>query len=252
MTKADSDFSLLGLDIATNPPKSVYKVIPEGPDRGKRAGIYYWRFDINSLCIAQKGLSLVALQKIWADEMALDEKRRLDWKCQRRKAVLVALTDKVWEIWSGDAKYRYARETFAADATKETLQQWLGLTVRHPSQPWFLTRELYWPTTVAAAVGTDQTWIGDTAAQLLTHLRKVEEYADRCNYWHKKRIETEVERSNRWNTHLCNTCHLCRGSLGGHGVVRFLSHMRDSHEEFWVDGSWMIGSSAQPRGPRGG
>ena len=243
VAKGDSDFRLFGLDIETNPPKTVYSVVTEGREKGKRAGIYYWRFDIDNLCIAQKGLSLSALQKIWADEMALDEKRRLDWKCQRINGVIAALADAVWEIWSRDAKYRYARETFAADVTKEKLQWWLCLTARHSSAHWprFLNNEFAQATTEAAFARMDQAWVRDMATRLLTHLRNFAEYADRCNYWHKNRIETELERAHKLDeSSICNTCHICHDSLEGSGVDSFLCHMGDSHEEFWVDGSWTI------------
>ena len=114
VTKAASEFSLFGLDIETNLPRSIYCLECFKPKRG---GLFYWRFDIDNLCLAQKGYSLSVLQSIYADEMArreLDENRRLHSKTQRINAIKVALADRVWEIWTGDSKYSYARETFAA------------------------------------------------------------------------------------------------------------------------------------------
>ena len=121
ITKAASEFSLFGLDIENNPPKSIYC---QEPNRRKSGKLFYWRFDIDNLCIAQKGYSLYALQNIYADEMArieLDERCQLHWRPQCKNTVKAALADRAWEIWSGDAKYTYARRTFAADVTKKKL-----------------------------------------------------------------------------------------------------------------------------------
>ena len=241
-TKAAPEFRLFELDIETNPPKSVYSLESK---RGKR---FYLRSDIDNLCIAQRGLSLSVLQNIHADEMTRIEREeihRLHWKCQRTHMVKTALADKVWEIWSGDPKYKYARETFAADVTKKKLQQWLCLTARHkPADlPWFLKRQFTGATTKASFAGMDQAWIGDMAAQLLTHMREVRGYSVRCVSWHQRRIEVELERTNmRDVAYRCDTCHLCHESNKYYwvGLAGFLVHMQVSHEEFWEDGSWMI------------
>lgn len=50
----------------------------------------------------------------------LDERHCLHWGYQCLNRVKMALADKT-EIWTSDAKYRYAQETFATDLAKKKL-----------------------------------------------------------------------------------------------------------------------------------
>ena len=218
--------------------------------------LLYWRFDIDNLCVAQKGLTLSALQNIYAGEMARiehNEMSRLDWRRQCVGRVKGALADRVWEVWSGDSKYSYARGTFAAHVTKKKLQHWLGLTERHfPTDPRrFLNIRFSEATsTVDFARMMGKAWVEDMADQLLAQLRVDEEYTGRCVCWHHKRIMAELERAHMLNVaSLCNKCSLCHVSLGPNlgslAVAGFLVHVQTCHEEFWEDGSWTIVSSAR-------
>ena len=244
-TKAAWEFLPFELDIKTNPPKSVYCLEPgpSGPKGGKR---FYWRPDIDNLCIVQKGFPLSVLQNTYPDEMALmelDEKSRLHWKSRCKNAIKAALTDKAWEIWSGDAKYEYARATFATDMSKKKLQQWLGLTARYfqTSPPRFLEVLFAKTTTKVGFARMDQAWIEGIAADLLIDLRCQREYLRRCVFWHYKRIMAELERTQmRDVADLCDRCNICYNRLRSPGVAGYLDHMQYSHEEFWEDGSWMI------------
>ena len=175
--------------------------------------------------------------------MGLDEQSRLHWKFQCVNTVKAVLADRGGEIWNGDAKYAYARGTFAADVTKKKLLRWLCLAPRHflINPPWFLNRKFAEANSKAAFTRMDQTWVEDMASQLLAHMQKVVEYTERCYYWHQNRIMAELERTKKLDAaDLCNTCHLCNGILGFRGLGGFLVHMQASHEEFWGDGTWMI------------
>jgi hypothetical protein len=214
--------------------------------RRKEVVRYYWRFDIDNLCIAQKGYSLAILRKIWADEIArkeAEEKPRPGWRRQCRDTVKAGLSGSVWKVWTEDANYTFARGTYATDLTKETLQQWFGLTADHQvtDSPSFLKNAFVYATTKAAYALMDQAWIDDMVAQLLTHMKWIADYSMMAYTWHKTRIMEELERKQRVDVIKSRSvCHLCGGNFRPPGVSGFLVHMRILHEEFWADGSWTI------------
>ena len=246
--KAASELSIFELDIETNPPKSSDFLVPNKYKRGKQVVRYYWKFDIEDLCVSQKGHSLSAMRRIRADEIArkeLEEKPRPSWKRQCRDTVKSQLADGVWKMWSEDSKYAYARETFATDLTKESFQQWFGLTATNHDEPThsprFLKDAFTSATTKAAYARMDQAWIDDMAARLLTHMRNIEAYSVKCYSWHRQRITAKLERMHRLDAaRLRDTCNICQAGFRPPGVVGFLYHMHASHEEYWENGSWTI------------
>lgn len=244
--KAASGFSLFGLDIKTNPPKSEHLLVPNKYESGKTFVQYFWKFDIDNLCIAQKGFSLSVLRKFWADEIARRESVEqscMTWKRRCTYTVKTALADRVWQIWSRNAKFAYARGTFATDLTKQTFQHWFGLTVDHESadSPLFLHWEFREATSNAAFAKMDQAWIDSMAAELLMHMQESTDFRARCRSWHRQRMKAEMERARTLGVvRLRETCHLCHRRYQPPGVVEFLYHMEDYHEEFWADGSWTI------------
>ncbi|CAZ83262.1 unnamed protein product [Tuber melanosporum] len=192
-------FQGLGLDITTNPPRSSVTEIYY-PRLGRKILMtYYWRFDIESLCIAQFGVGLEHLKRRKEEEKlakAAYKKANPSPLRKLRNQAKSSLAEAAWTIWNGE-EYRYPRERWAKDVTKEQLLAWLFLR-QEDDEPQnanitgTLDRYLKTIRSKATFADKDQVWYDSVARELLEGLK--DRYSAEDGYrrlafsWHVERI----------------------------------------------------------------
>ena len=91
--------------------------------------IFYWKFDIESLCIARFGIGLAHLQRRKEEETLAKEAAKKANPSPLRKLRNQAkstIAKSVWTSWNGE-DYKYPRERWGKGLTKEQLLGWLFL-----------------------------------------------------------------------------------------------------------------------------
>ena len=90
---------------------------------------FYWKFDIESLCIAKFGIGLVHLQRRKEEERLAKEAAKKANPSPLRKLhdqAKSTIAESVWSIWT-EEDYKYLRRRWGKDVTKEQLLAWLFL-----------------------------------------------------------------------------------------------------------------------------
>ena len=97
---------------------------------GRKVSVtFYWKFDIESLGIAQFGIGLAHLQRQKEEEkLAKEAAKKANASSVRklRNQAKSTIAESVRTIWNGE-DYTYPRERWGKDVTKEQLLGWLSL-----------------------------------------------------------------------------------------------------------------------------
>ncbi|CUS12609.1 unnamed protein product [Tuber aestivum] len=250
---AISKFRGLGLDITTNPPKSSSVKIFYLKLRREISMTYYWKFDIESLCIAQFGIGLGNLQRRREEEKRAVEARKKTNPSPTRKLRDQAksnLAESVWAVWNEEV-YRHPRERWGKDLTKEQLLAWLFLR-QEDTEPQganvtgTLFRYLKPIRGKATFAAKDQEWY-DLVARELLELLKDRNYAEdgyrRLSFsWHLKRITDIYEQlpfDDRPDSYQCWYEHPNGELVYQYELPDLLSHMEEEHPVFyWSSDEW--------------
>ena len=97
---------------------------------GRKVSVtFYWKFDIELLCIAQFGIGLAHLQRRKEEEKLAKQAAKKANPSPLRKLrdqAKSTIAEYVWTIWN-EHDYKYPRERWGKDITKEQLLGWLFL-----------------------------------------------------------------------------------------------------------------------------
>ncbi|PWW73355.1 hypothetical protein C7212DRAFT_235600 [Tuber magnatum] len=248
-----SKFRGLGLDITTNPPKFSIVNIFYQKLRREIPMTYYWKPDIESLCIAQFGIGLEHLRRRREEEkqaMVARKKANPSPTRKLRDQAKSNLAETAWTIWN-EEEYRYARERWAKDVTKEQLLSWLFLR-QEDAEPedadvtGTLHRYLRTIRGKGTFVAKDQGWYDTVARELLEGLkdRRFDEdgYSGLAFSWHLQRITDIYERlpfDDRPALYQCWYEHPGGELVTRHELPDLLSHMAEEHPVFyWYSDEW--------------
>jgi len=220
---------------------------------------FYWKFDIESLCIAQFGIGLAHLQRRKEEEKLAKEAAKKTNPSPLRKLrdqAKSTIAESVWTIWNGE-DYEYPRERWGKDITKEQLLGWLFLRQEDEEpQNANITGTLYrYLKTIrgkATLADKDEAWFDLVARDLLEGLKDCNSAKDGYRAlafsWHTERLTYFLDelapdmvthpqlfecwwykRSNRHSTH----------SVDHYGLQNFVSHMEADHPVlYWSDDEW--------------
>ena len=227
---------------------------------GRKVSVtFYWKLDIEALCIAQFGIGLAHLQRRKEEEKLAKEaakKANLSSVRKLRDQAKSTIAESVWTIWTGE-DYEYPRERWGKDVTKEQLLGWLFLRQedeepRSANVTGTLDRYLKTIRGKATLADKDSAWFDLVARNLLEGLKDSNSakdgYRGLAFSWHTERITYILEelaldmvthpqlfecswygRSNRHSTY----------SVHHYGLQRFLLHMEADHPVvYWSDEEW--------------
>ena len=220
---------------------------------------FYWKFDIESLCIAQFGMSLAHLQRRKEEEkLAKEAAKKANPSPVRklRNQAKFTIAESAWTIWNGD-DYKYPRERWGKDVTKEQLLGWLFLR-QEDEEPQnanitgTLDRYLKTIRSKATLADKDSAWFDLVARDLLEGLKDSDSAKDGYRAlafsWHTERITHSLQilppdmvthpqvfecwwyrHSSRHSIH----------SPNHYGLQNFLLHMEEYHPVvYWSDEEW--------------
>ena len=211
---------------------------------GRKVSVtFYWKFDIESLCIAQFGIGLAHLQRRKEEEKLAKEAAKKTNPSPLRKLRNQAkstIAESVWTIWNGE-DYKYPRERWGKDITKEQLLGWLFLrqedeVPQSSSITGTLDRYLKTIRDKATLADKDSAWFDLVARKLLEGLKDrrsaKDGYRALAFSWHTQRINAHhyryhcrYEHPNEHPTYL--------------RLQDFLLHMEAKHPAFyWSSEEW--------------
>ena len=216
---------------------------------------FYWKPDIESLCIAQFGIGLAHLQRRKEEEKLAKEAAKKTNPSPLRKLRNQAkstIAESVWTIWNGE-DYEYPRERWGKDITKEQLLGWLFLR-QEDEEPQnaditgTLDRYLKTIRGKATLADKDSVWFELVARKLLEGLKDrhsvTDGYRALAHSWHTERIAHIFEQllsAMPTHDHLyhCSYEHFDRRTAHYHSLQNFLFHMEAEHPVFyWSSEEW--------------
>ena len=213
-------------------------------DIGHKTSVtFYWKFDIESLCIAQFGMGLAHLRRRKEEEkLAKKAAKKANPSPVRklRDQAKSTIAESAWTIWNGD-DYKYPRERWGKDVAKEQLLGWLFLR-QEDEEPQSakitgaLDRYLKTIRGKATLADKDEAWFDLVARDLLEGLKDrhsaEDGYRALAFSWHTQRINTHHYVYHCWYEHPNGrTTHL--------RLRDFLLHMEADHPAFyWSSEEW--------------
>ena len=215
---------------------------------------FYWKPDIESLCIAQFGMGLAHLQRRKAEEKLAKEAAKKAKSPVRkvRNQAKSTIAESVWTIWNGE-DYKYPRERWGKDVTKEQLLGWLFLRQEDEvPQTTKITRTLarYLKTIrgKATLADKDSAWFELVARKLLEGLKDwysaEDGYRGLALSWHTERINHILEQhlptmpADDYLYH-CSYEHCNEHPIPCYSLQYFLFHMEMDHPVFyWSSEEW--------------
>ena len=214
-------------------------------DIGHKTSVtFYWKFDIESLCIAQFGIGLALLRRRKEEErLAKKAAKKANPSPVRklRDQAKSTIAESAWTIWNED-DCKYPRERWGKDVTKEQLLGWLFLR-QEDEEPQSATitgtldRYLKTIRDKATLADKDSAWFDLVARDLLEGLKDrhsaEDGYRALAFSWHTQRINAHHYFYYCWYEHPngCTTHHL--------GLRDFLLHMEAKHPAFyWSSEEW--------------
>ena len=223
---------------------------------GRKVSVtFYWKFDIESLCIAQFGIGLAHLQRRKEEEKLAKEAAKKTNPSPLRKLRNQAkstIAESVWTIWNGE-DYEYPRERWGKDITKEQLLGWLFLR-QEDEEPQnaditgTLDRYLKTIRGKATLADKDEAWFELVARKLLEGLKDRHSVTDGYRVlalsWHTERIAHIFEQllsAMPTHDHLyhCSYEHFNGRTIHCHELRNFLLHMEAEHPVFyWSSEEW--------------
>lgn len=250
---AISKFRGLGLDLTTNPPKSSTQEVYYARAGRKITMTFYWKFDIEALCIAQFGISLGHLQRRKEEGKLTKEAAKIAKPSPVRKLRDQAksnIAEATWTIWNGE-DYKYPRDRWAKDVTKEQLLGWLFLR-REDVEPQVaditgnLNRYLKTIRSKATFAEKDEAWYDLVARDLLEGLKDWrpagnDVYRGLAFSWHLERIADIFEQLQTQMPTLYNCCyeHSDGHYTYSNELEDYLWHMESQHPVFyWSSEEW--------------
>ena len=213
---------------------------------------FYWKFDIESLCIAQFGISLAHLQRRKEEGKLAKEATKTanpSWLRKLRDQAKSNIAEYVWTIWNGE-DYKYPRDRWAKDVTKDQLLGWLFLR-QEDEEPQVAnitgTLHRYLKTIRSKATFDEkgEVWYDLVARDLLEGLKDRHSaggrYRNLAFSWHMERI-TDISEQHPpqmrvlyycWYAR-CNARPTCR-----HQPDNYIWHMEAEHPAFyWSSEDW--------------
>jgi len=213
---------------------------------------FYWKFDIESLCIAQFGIGLAHLQRRKAEGKLAKEAAKIAIPSPLRKLRDQAksnIAESAWTIWNGE-DYKYPRDRWAKDVTKDQLLGWLFLR-QEDVEPQVATvtgalnRHLKTIRGKVTFAEKDEAWYGLVARDLLEGLkdrRSAEDgYRGLAFSWHMERIAHIFEHLPPQNPTLyhCWYEHSDGCPTHRHELDNYLLHVEAEHPVFyWSCEEW--------------
>jgi len=225
-------------------------------DIGRKTSVtFYWKFDIESLCIAQFGIGLAHLRRRKEEEKLAKEAAKKANPSPVRKLrdqAKSTIAESAWTIWNGD-DYEYPRERWGKDVTKEQLLGWLFLR-QEDEEPQnanitgTLDRYLKTIRGKATLADKDEAWFDLVARELLEGLKDrhsaEDGYRGLAFSWHTERITDIFEQllSTMPTHHHLYHCwyeHPNGRTTHRHELRNLLLHMEAEHPVFyWSSEEW--------------
>ena len=216
---------------------------------------FYWKPDIESLCIAQFGIGLAHLQRRKKEEKLAKEAAKKANPSPVRKLrdqAKSTIAESVWTIWNGE-DCKYPRERWGKDVTKEQLLGWLFLrqedeVPQNANITGTLDRYLKTIRGKATLADKDEAWFELVAQDLLEGLKDwhsaEDGYRALALSWHTERINHIFEQLlSTMPTHdylyHCSYEHCNRYPTPCYSLEYFLFHMETKHLVFyWSSEEW--------------
>ena len=222
-------------------------------DIGHKTSVtFYWKFDIESLCIAQFGMGLAHLRRRKEEEkLAKKAAKKANPSPVRklRDQAKSTIAESVWTIWNGD-DYKYPRERWGKDVAKEQLLVWLFLR-QEDEEPQSakitgaLDRYLKTIRGKATLADKDESWFDLVARDLLEGLKDwhsaEDGYRALAFSWHTERINEQLLSAmpTRRPLYHCWYQHPNGRTTLLHELRNFLLHMEADHPVFyWSSEEW--------------
>ena len=219
---------------------------------------FYWKFDIESLCIAQFGIGLAHLQRRKEEEKLAKEAAKKANPSPLRKLrdqAKSTIAESVWTIWNGE-DYKYPRERWGKDLTKEQLLGWLFLR-QEDEEPQnanitgTLDRYLKTIRGKATLADKDSAWFDLVARDLLEGLKDSNSardgYRGLAFSWHMERLTYYLEELPPYMVTHPQSFECWYGPHNRHsidsilhyGPQSFVLHMEADHPEvYWSNDEW--------------